>query len=686
MNPSPAVLPCAFCGAPVRVRQNSADRRVRCKRCRQNENTAPVKTESNRIRNTQETVPEKVSSEGPVQVPEDTIGSWQDYSTNRRARDSRQQRIILASAVALTAVLSVSVAYLSMRGSGGGEETSGPADNAATGTEIPNRELGAVANTVREDPTGSGLVDSENAGTNPGTDANTSDVSVRDKESGNASTTTERREFDSPAELASYVDERAFRLNLQGATSAVIGSGFVVSSTGLAVTNFHVIEDMLDGEAQFPDGRVAKIGGVRAYEEDRDIAVIQLEIEPLSEIRLASDQPVKGTEVFAFGSPRGLSFTISEGIVSAIRSAEELESKESGIWLQTTAPISGGSSGGPLVNWYGEVVGMNTLTRVDGQNLNFAVSASDISELVTKAAENRLVLLSEMPGASTRTGSGRQPIRSSPIVDPAQTVVESSELDRKIAQEVMTRTDALDSIETEVKKLLAELKEGILAGDRKKIEELEKRIREKRKVAEAHVTRRFDCLPQLFPERLSVGESGTLIEQSIQILETFPDDVVLVRFLRQTSRPIALIRGMRVLRVRDGSIVRILGDTVFHAELSRTVRAKSSRKDDIVQIAMVGSLSQMLAPIKDRFDTMAWEPRLTVEEKKIADENNAGELRQRKIQAAAAKLDRVERLIKLGKTENVKKWLREIIEDASGTETEKKARNLLQGQGGDLPE
>ncbi len=126
------------------------------------------------------------------------------------------------------------------------------------------------------------------------------------------------------------------------------------------------------------------------------------EITPL---RLADKLPAKGDRVFAFGSPMGLSGSVSDGIVAAIRSGNEVSEtllkllqkdiyqKILGYtldaqWIQTTAPISPGNSGGPLVNTRGEVVGINTWVYAVGQNLNFSLSASDLKQFLEMAGKN----------------------------------------------------------------------------------------------------------------------------------------------------------------------------------------------------------------------------------------------------------------------------------------------------------
>ena len=167
------------------------------------------------------------------------------------------------------------------------------------------------------------------------------------------------------------------------------------------MTNYHVVERAKSMQARFTDGTTVPITGFLCLVAAKDIAVIRCSDrrEPTPFLQVPQKLPRKGDTVVAFGSPRGLSFSASEGIVSGIRSEEELAEigiKKSGKWIQTTAPISPGNSGGPLVNLTGQVVGMNTWARIDNasQNLNFAISAADILAAVEEAEGHDLVALS----------------------------------------------------------------------------------------------------------------------------------------------------------------------------------------------------------------------------------------------------------------------------------------------------
>ena len=192
-------------------------------------------------------------------------------------------------------------------------------------------------------------------------------------------------------QLISQVEPAIVRINFVGQDRAGLGSGFVVDKSGTIVTNYHVITGAKKVEVEFANGTTVKAVGFRAVNPQKDIAIIKIDFAPekLTVVPLAEAPPNKGAEVMAFGTPLGLSFTSSKGIISALRSEEEMRDQMGvdvrGSWLQTDTPISSGNSGGPLVDLYGRVVGMNTMTNRRGQNLNFAVSSVDILAELKKA-------------------------------------------------------------------------------------------------------------------------------------------------------------------------------------------------------------------------------------------------------------------------------------------------------------
>jgi S1-C subfamily serine protease len=157
------------------------------------------------------------------------------------------------------------------------------------------------------------------------------------------------------------------------------GSGFLISSDGVILTNYHVIAVGSSAVVKLPDGAVYVVDGVLAADKTRDVAVIKVHGSNFRTLTLGdSDQLQVGDEVVAIGNPLSLESTVSNGIVSGIRSVEE----EGGKFLQVTTPISPGSSGGPLLNMAGEVVGITTMYLEGGENLNFAIPIDDAKRLL----------------------------------------------------------------------------------------------------------------------------------------------------------------------------------------------------------------------------------------------------------------------------------------------------------------
>lgn len=162
-----------------------------------------------------------------------------------------------------------------------------------------------------------------------------------------------------------------------------VGSGFIIESNGLAVTNNHVIEmaDEIEVQLQkYPDKSFpAKVIG---RDPKTDVALIQIETKvKLPTLRLGSSKKVQvGEWVAAFGNPYGHTFSMSKGIVSAKgRHIDELNIVP---FLQTDASINPGNSGGPLVNTQGHVIGVNTAIDARAQGIGFAIPIDYVRELI----------------------------------------------------------------------------------------------------------------------------------------------------------------------------------------------------------------------------------------------------------------------------------------------------------------
>lgn len=192
-------------------------------------------------------------------------------------------------------------------------------------------------------------------------------------------------------QLIARVEPAVIRLEVECEDGDSLGSGYIVHEDGTAVTNYHVITGAKAATAIFADGGKVKVLGYKLVKPRADIAVIKLDLgdKKIEPIAIATAFPLKGIDVVGFGAPEGLSFTTSTGIISGIRSsdvmADETGQDLDGTWLQTTCPISAGSSGGPLTDRQGRVVAMNSMGHSVGQNLNFAISGVDIAAAVTEA-------------------------------------------------------------------------------------------------------------------------------------------------------------------------------------------------------------------------------------------------------------------------------------------------------------
>lgn len=181
-----------------------------------------------------------------------------------------------------------------------------------------------------------------------------------------------------PEELYSYIAPSVGEIVIYDTDGEEIalGSGFFIDDEGTMLTNYHVMEGAYSADVTTSDGVKHNIESVLAYDTSIDLAMLRVDIEENSFLKLSDEQVRTGETVYAIGSSLGLTSTFSDGIVStASRDYDGVS------YIQTTAPISHGNSGGPLVNTHGWVVGINTMTMTEGQNLNFALDISEVDNL-----------------------------------------------------------------------------------------------------------------------------------------------------------------------------------------------------------------------------------------------------------------------------------------------------------------
>lgn len=158
-----------------------------------------------------------------------------------------------------------------------------------------------------------------------------------------------------------------------------LGSGFIVREDGVIVTNYHVVS--LASDIKIKIGyKVRDVEGLLHVDPENDIAIIKVEGKDYPKVKLGDANKAQvGEKVYAIGSPQGLENTISEGILSGIREID----RERKI-LQMTAAISPGSSGGPVFNNRGEVIGIATFLIAETQSLNFAMPVNLIMAGLSK--------------------------------------------------------------------------------------------------------------------------------------------------------------------------------------------------------------------------------------------------------------------------------------------------------------
>jgi putative serine protease PepD len=171
-----------------------------------------------------------------------------------------------------------------------------------------------------------------------------------------------------------------------------LGTGFFISADGLAVTNFHVISGAASLAAVSNNGSVFIFESLVSHPPNIDLAILKFRANDVPFLKLGeSAEKVEGERVIVIGNPTGLTGSVSDGIISAFRENRSL--------IQITAPISHGSSGSPVLDDSGSVIGVATLIQAEGQNLNFAIAVEEVSA----------ALSSPTPQASNAPPTGASP-------------------------------------------------------------------------------------------------------------------------------------------------------------------------------------------------------------------------------------------------------------------------------------
>ena len=155
-----------------------------------------------------------------------------------------------------------------------------------------------------------------------------------------------------------------------------VGSAVLALADDVAVTTWHVVADARSVWAVFADGQRVKVVGCIDHDPVRDLALLKLEKQlPHRQAKVCLDLPRVAARAYVIGSPKGYDFSISDGLISQIRSVNGF------LQYQLSCPISPGNSGSPILNQRGEVIGIASWTKADAQNMSFAIPTQEFLRL-----------------------------------------------------------------------------------------------------------------------------------------------------------------------------------------------------------------------------------------------------------------------------------------------------------------
>jgi TonB family protein len=184
------------------------------------------------------------------------------------------------------------------------------------------------------------------------------------------------------------------------------GSGFIVATNRVA-TNHHVIKDVASALVVFADGSSELVEGIAADSVARDLVILVVKTGSRPVLKLGDELTARqGDSVYALGAPRGLALSLTNGIVSGFRDVDDQ------FLLQTTAPIAPGSSGGPLFDSSGRVIGVTTALLADSPGIYFSIGARDVSRLLRSPSPLIIALSTEIPRSTTDAAGAPPPVNT----------------------------------------------------------------------------------------------------------------------------------------------------------------------------------------------------------------------------------------------------------------------------------
>lgn len=159
------------------------------------------------------------------------------------------------------------------------------------------------------------------------------------------------------------------------------GSGFFIANGGFIVTNKHVMESATRATIITYDGKTHNVQKV-GEDNEMDLVLLRINSTDYSPLKLGNSDDVKqGQQVIAIGNPYGLSFSVTQGIVSNIH---QEGGNGADVYIQIDAPLNSGNSGGPLINSYGEVIGVNNFKIKDAEGLGFSLESNYVKLTINK--------------------------------------------------------------------------------------------------------------------------------------------------------------------------------------------------------------------------------------------------------------------------------------------------------------
>ena len=229
-----------------------------------------------------------------------------------------------------------------------------------------------------------------------------------------------------PADVFERVRPSIVRIESFGGRGGdALGTGFVVSADGVIATNWHVVEDAKSLRVRLDTGDTFDDVGLVDSDQRRDLAILKIKAVGLRPVILANSDDVKpGQRILRIGHSAGLESTITEGLVSGVRRADDVpELQSSGYQVfQISSPIWHGASGGVVLNEAGEVIAVPFAGLTHGQNINFAIPAKYVAPLVSSNVR------SSFGTATQRSADAPVPSRASSVLSAIEPAVPPAEL------------------------------------------------------------------------------------------------------------------------------------------------------------------------------------------------------------------------------------------------------------------